>query len=278
MYASTSSFSHDARPSIPTGDSLPPYQQRGSATTAADWQAHAPGTMSNPFTAGGSSGRTTTTTQPQQYASRAPGLSSSSTAGASHTISYDDYLSRDEQWGAAGSQRGTQGSATAGGYKTPATAASPAGAYEASGAGADYADAGWGGQQGASRDSGSRMSTREHEREQQQQQRRLRYEEEARQAREEWDRTQREAAARRAAAEAAPNRKPRVRYHEVHDDAGWGTGHQAGSREPAYAYAGAGQGSTQQQQERKQQAPDWLEVLGKVFAGGPAYAGHAPDL
>jgi hypothetical protein len=106
-------------------------------------------------------------------------------------------------------------------------------------------------------------------------QRRLKYEQEAR---EEWNRAQREAAARRAAAESAPASatKPRVRYHEVKYDTapyrenqgGWGEER----RQPAYAYAGGQQQQEQQEQERKEKKkgmPGWLEMLGSVYAGGP---------
>jgi hypothetical protein len=157
-----------------------------------------------------------------------------------------------------------------------------------------YTDAGWGPQgrvqvrdrpQGMSGPGyGDRVGQASDRSSYEKEQRRLRYEEEARQAREEWDRSLREAAARREAADSARGGKPRVRYHEVREDSGgWGRDQGQGQGQPAYAYAG-GYGGQQQQggeqqgsQEKKQQAPDWLEVLGKVFAGGPAYAG-APDL
>lgn len=109
-------------------------------------------------------------------------------------------------------------------------------------------------------------------------QRRLKYEQEAREAREEWDRAQRQAAARRAAAESAPAGpgKPRVRYHEVKydtapydatDSGGWGDNR----REPAYAYAGGAseQAAGQDKGGKKKGMPSWLEMLGNVYAGGP---------
>lgn len=67
-------------------------------------------------------------------------------------------------------------------------------------------------------------------------------------ARAEWDRAQREAQDRAAAA--------------ARDDGGWG---------------GDGRQQQQKQQQRKKEAPSWLEVLGTVFSGGPAYQ-MAPDL
>lgn len=255
MYASsidTRPSRPSAYPTIPTDDATAPQQHQGPTP---DWQAHTPGTLSNPFTGGSSSSRV----PESQYPNRAPDLAAS-TPSAPHTISYEDYLSRDEQWGANRLRAS---------HKTPEAA--PAGVYDTR----DYADAGWGGQGGRDQRGSSRQAEVDDR-----EQRRLRYEEEARQAREEWERAQREAAARRAAAEAAPPSKPRVRYHEVQDDGGWG----GGSRQPAYAYSGAPGGQQQQadkqrqQQQGKQQAPDWLEVLGKVFAGGPAYANYAPDL
>jgi hypothetical protein len=120
----------------------------------------------------------------------------------------------------------------------------------------------------SSRDRTAGLSERE--------QRRLKYEQEAREAREEWDRAQREAAARRAAADSAPTgtTKPRVRYHEVKYDTapygenqgGWGDER----RQPAYAYAGGGQEQKEQERkEKKKGMPGWLEMLGNVYAGGP---------
>lgn len=74
-------------------------------------------------------------------------------------------------------------------------------------------------------------------------------EREAYEARMEWERAQREAQERAAAA--------------ARDDGGWG---------------GNGRQQQQQQQQRKKEAPNWLEVLGTVFSGGPAYQAYAPDL
>lgn len=218
-------------------------------------------------------------------------------------MTYEDYLHRDEDWG-----KGSRSSS----HKTT-TDAAPAGVYDAAGrcgqsdrgsaggyaSGYDvktdtspYTDAEWGPQgrvqvrdrpQGVSGPGyGDRVGQGTDRSSYEKEQRRLRYEDEARQAREEWDRSLREAAARREAADSARGGKPRVRYHEVKDNSG-GWGRDQGQGQPAYAYAG-GYGGQQQQhdeqqrgQEKKQQAPDWLEVLGKVFAGGPSYAG-APDL
>lgn len=117
-------------------------------------------------------------------------------------------------------------------------------------------------------------------------QRRLQYEREAREARKEWDR----AVSARRAAESAPTgpaagsqtAKPRVRYHEVkydtapYDDSsasawGWGQGASRG-QQPAYAGAGGGWGAEQGgggAGGRKKGPPGWLEMLGKVYAGGP---------
>jgi hypothetical protein len=75
---------------------------------------------------------------------------------------------------------------------------------------------------------------------------------EADEARREWQKTQRGAAAAAAA----------------RDDGGWGPG--ATRRDQ--------QQQQQQQQQRKKDAPNWLEVLGTVFAGGPSYQNYAPDL
>jgi hypothetical protein len=219
-------------------------------------------------------------------------------------MSYEDYLNREEDWGSAKGSRdsshktptdaagvyaagryGQPGSASAGGYSSSS-------GYDVKTDTSPYTDAGWGPQGRVQvRDRPHGVSGPDHKDRvgqttdrsaYEKEQRRLRYEEEARQAREEWDRSLREAAARREAADSARGSKPRVRYHEVKDDAG-GWGRDQG--QPAYAYAGGygcqqqhqQVGEQQERQERKQQAPDWLEVLGKVFAGGPSYAG-APDL
>lgn len=116
-------------------------------------------------------------------------------------------------------------------------------------------------------------------------QRRLQYEREATEAREEWDR----AVAARRATESAPAgpaaagsqpAKPRVRYHEVkYDNApyndssagGWGQGTSRG-QQPAYAGAGGGWGQAEQgggAGGKEKGPPGWLEMLGKVYAGGP---------
>jgi hypothetical protein len=77
---------------------------------------------------------------------------------------------------------------------------------------------------------------------------------EARQARLEWEAEQREAERQRQQAATRSSARD--------DDGGWG---------------GRDQGRPRQQQKEKQ-APDWLDLLGKVFGGGPAYGVAAPDL
>ncbi|WIA32768.1 hypothetical protein OEZ86_005952 [Tetradesmus obliquus] len=77
--------------------------------------------------------------------------------------------------------------------------------------------------------------------------------EEARQARLEWEAEQREAERQRQQQASRTARGD-------DDDGGWGRD-QGGQR-----------------QQQRQQAPDWLDLLGKVFGGGPAYGVAAPDL
>jgi hypothetical protein len=86
---------------------------------------------------------------------------------------------------------------------------------------------------------------------------------EAKQARLEWEAEQREAEWQR---QQQATRGARYGANDDGDYGGWGV---SGSRD---------QGRKQQQQQQKEkQAPDWLDLLGKVFGGGPAYGVSAPE-
>jgi hypothetical protein len=231
---------------------------------------------------------------------------------ADKPLSYKDYLGRDEQWGgnrhtpAHHAPTAYSGDTTAG--VTYTQSGDPVVAVKAR---QQQQDAGWGGpsdlptgyggypvgattgrdtgygagyggygEDRTSSDRGNHPTGGVSDREQ----RRLKYEAEAREAREEWERAQRDAARRAAEADPAPAgpNKPRVRYHEVkYDTTPYGGEERGGQGQPAYAYAGGRggeEGQRDQGRKQKQQAPDWLEVLGKVFAGGPSYQTAGADL
>lgn len=238
---------------------------------------------------------------------------------ADKPLSYEDYLGRDEQWGgnrhapAHHAPAAYSGDTTAG--VTYTQSGDPVAAVRARQQQQEldslHTDAGWGGSadrgsgyggykgsDSTGRDTGYGTGYRGYGEDRtssergghptggvsEREQRRLKYEQEAREAREEWERAQRDAARRAAEADSAPAgpNKSRVRYHEVkYDTTPYGGEERGGQGQPAYAYAGGRggeEGQRDQARKQKQQAPDWLEVLGKVFAGGPSYQTAGADL
>jgi hypothetical protein len=250
-----------AHPAIPDALSYEQQQQQ------QPWQQHAPGTLSNPFTDGSSN--------------RAPqadlGLKPPGQA-------YEDYLQHDtaEEWG--GSSARHHASST-----EPQRYAAPPSGPAASSGGYSRAMADWDSRldsaaaaPGLAQGRGSATGSGSGSSEQQRHSSRVRYATGARESWEEWQRTQQGAAGRAGGAQ-------RYTTSDADRDGGWGS---SSGQQPQYAGAGGGEVGRSQQQKQQQGgrggggggggAPDWLEALGKVFAGGASSSGHAygyaPDL
>lgn len=229
-------------PQPTTGPST--YQQQQQQQ---DWQRNAPGTLSNPFS---------TSSHDQRdagygYAPYAAGSAGGGAAGGQHypSINYDTATTaRQPEYGGAagGSGRYNYADAPGGDFKGATPTSGGAGYYDWDHEGVSSSGPGgvkpWG-------ESGAVAAETDKQ---------LR--EEAQQARLEWERTQREEQQRAEQAQRAQR-----------DDGGWGAGRDLGRQQQ------------QQQQKRAQKPPpDWLDVLGRVLGGGPAYtygyAANAPDL
>jgi hypothetical protein len=197
------------------------YSQQQQQQYEKPWEQHVPGTLSNPYT-------TAAPAPPSHHYPFIP------TAADNDSYGYGSSSSKPQD-----SRRPhVKYAEVPGGYKD--VSPSGPGGYSTGGGGYNTGDYGsakpWG-------ESGAVASELERQ-----------LQDEARQARLEWEAEQREVERQR---QQAATRSPRD-----DDDGGWG---------------GRDQGRQRQQQKEKQ-APDWLDLLGKVFGGGPAYGVAAPDL
>uniref|UniRef100_A0A383WHP1 Uncharacterized protein n=1 Tax=Tetradesmus obliquus TaxID=3088 RepID=A0A383WHP1_TETOB len=219
-----------SNPTAPAAAAATPggyYSQQQQQHYEKPWEQHVPGTLSNPYT-----------TEPAH-----PHYPSIPSATDNTHYGYDNSSSSSSNRPQGSSHAHVKYAQVPGGYKE-VSPSGPGGYGGYDSYGSDTKDP-WG------RDSTTtRAGASELERQLQ---------EEARQARLEWEAEQREAERQRQ------QQASRTARGGDDDDGGWG-------REQGR------QRQQQQQQKEKQQAPDWLDLLGKVFGGGPAYGVAAPDL
>jgi hypothetical protein len=203
------------------------YNQQQQQHYEKPWEQHTPGTLSNPYT---------TAPAASQRTPHYPAIPTA--ADDDSTFNHDNSSSRPQ----GSSKPHVKYAQVPGGYKD--VSPSGPGGYDAGGyTTVDYGSAKpWG-------ESGAVASELERQ-----------LQDEARQARLEWEAEQKEVERQR--------QQQATRSSAREDDGGWGAS--GSSRD---------QGRRgQQQQQKEKQAPDWLDLLGKVFGGGPAYGVAAPDL